>query len=593
MNDARQNIKTLRLELLKRNLDALYISGTDPHSGEYMTKHWQIREFISGFTGSNGIIIVTQEEAGLWTDSRYFLQAAEQLKGSGIKMYKLKVSEAVTPEKWLQKKLSPGSKMGFDPRTLTLSGYRNLSKNLEAAGIHMTETYSIFDKMWPGRPELPKNEIFEFPVKYAGLSRKEKKEQVLTELKRLDADMQIITTTDELAWLFNLRGSDVLYNPVFTGYGIISKDNYTLFTDNNKIPYQLKVKLEKEKIKVAGYSDFFSQLKSLKENTVYLDPFTANYSVYSALFTNNKIKEGLSIISTLKSKKSAVELAGFREAAKKDGVALTEFLYWLKQNRESPELTEYTAGLKIAEFRNRQTGYKGESFAPIVGYGEHGAVVHYSACKTKAFQLKKEGILLVDSGGHYLNGTTDITRTFALGPVTEQQKTDFTLVLKGVISLSEAVFPRGTKGWQIDILARKSLWKHGMNYGHGTGHGIGHFLNVHEGPVSIRHDYSEIPISAGMVLSNEPGLYREGKYGIRIENMMECVKKEETEFGTFLGFETITLFPVDINLIKPELLTKEEKEWVNNYHKKVKAEIKPLLNKELHKFFESLTREID
>jgi Xaa-Pro aminopeptidase len=593
MNDIRQNIKTLRLELLQRNLDAMYISGTDPHSGEYLTDHWQIRAFISGFTGTSGIVVITQEEAGLWTDSRYFLQAADQLKGSGIKMYKLRVPDAVIPEIWLSKKLPPGSKVGFDPRTLTVSGYRALNNSLEPAGIIMIETPDIIDKIWQNRPELPNDEIYEFPTEYAGSSRKNKRELVCNELKKLDADIQIITTTDEVAWLFNLRGSDVKYNPVFTGFGVIGKGVCILFTDNAKIPSPLKIKLEKEKIKLLEYAEFYTWLKSVKESNIYIDPSAANYAVFKTVCADNQIIEGLSVISLLKAVKNPVELRGFRQAVKKDSVALTEFLYWLKQNLQSGEITEYTAGIKMAEFRSLQSGYKGESFAPIAGYKEHGAVVHYCAIEREALTLREDGILLFDSGGHYLNGTTDITRTVALGPVTERQRSDFTYVLKGLIALSEAVFPQGTRGWQIDALARTALWKNGLNYGHGTGHGIGHFLNVHEGPVSIRHDCSEIPLSSGMVFSNEPGLYREEEYGIRIENILECVKKEETEFGTFLGFETLTLFPVDINLIETKLLNGEEKKWINRYHKRVNAEIKPLLRKELHKFFDSLTTEID
>jgi Xaa-Pro aminopeptidase len=295
----------------------------------------------------------------------------------------------------------------------------------------------------------------------------------------------------------------------------------------------------------------------------------------------------------LKAQKNPVELQGFREAVKKDGVALTEFLFWLKENLKTGVITEYTAANKLAEFRSLQKGYAGESFSPIVGYKEHGAMIHLSAGEKEALVLQEEGILLFDTGGHYLNGTTDITRTIALGDVSLQQKRDFTLVLKGLIALSEVKFPYGTKGWQIDVLARASLWKYGLNYGHGTGHGIGHYLNVHEGPVSIRHDYSEIPLLPGMILSNEPGIYRDGKYGIRVENIMACKKIEDTEFGTFLGFETITLFPIDINLIEVELLSEDDKNWINSYHRQVKKEIKPLLNKELWDFFDELTAEIN
>ncbi len=592
MNEIRPRIEALRMELLKNDLDAWYISGTDPHASEYLPARWQTREFISGFTGSNGIVIVTQEEAGLWTDSRYFLQAEEQLKGSGIKMHKIRVPEAVAPETWLAKNLVAGSKVGFDPQTITVAGYRVLNKSLENAGIKLVETTDLFEKIWENRPGLPNNKLFELGTTFTGLSRKHKKEQVVAELKNHAADFLVITALDELAWLFNLRGSDVPFNPVFTGYGLVGKNESFLFVEMSKVSNELKAQLEKEKITLKGYDKFAARLKSIRGKKVFIDPASANYAVFGLLQSENKIVEGTSVVAMLKARKNKTELAGFREAMKKDGVAMMEFLYWLKENVGPSNVTEYTAGRKLAEFRSQQTDCRGESFAPIVGYREHGAIVHLNVEEDNAKKLEPEGILLFDSGGQYLQGTTDITRTVALGKVQAQQKTDFTLVLKGMIALSQATFPAGTRGCNLDILARKALWEQGLNYGHGTGHGVGHFLNVHEGPMSIRQEFNEVPLQPGMVLSNEPGIYREGEYGIRTENMIVCVEKEESESGQFFGFETLTLCPIDTSLLDKTLLNKKEIDWLNNYHQKVREELKPLLRKEVQEFLEELTQPV-
>ncbi|SHF87680.1 Xaa-Pro aminopeptidase [Mariniphaga anaerophila] len=589
MNEIRQRIKSLRLELLKRNLDAWYISGTDPHASEYLPERWQTRAFISGFTGSYGVVVITQEEAGLWTDSRYFLQAEEQLKGSGIKMYKLRVADAVSPEEWLSKKLQRNSKVGFDPQTLSVSGYKTMNNSLKKTGISMVETSDLFERIWEDRPAIPADEVFDYKHAHTGISRRGKKELLAAELKKHNADFQVITALDELAWLFNLRGSDIPFNPVFTGYGVAGKNDWILFVDNAKIPNQLKIHLEKEKIELRPYSAFPAWLKSVKGKTVFIDPTSASFSVFSTLQNENKIVEGISPVSMLKARKNKTELSGFREAMKKDGVALLEFLFWLKENVKNNTVTEFDAAKKLAWFRSLQPDFKGESFSPIMGYREHGAIVHLSVNKDNALPLRPEGILLFDTGGQYLQGTTDITRTVALGKVTAQQKTDYTLVLKGMIALSLARFPEGTKGCNLDILARKPLWEHGLNYGHGTGHGVGHFLNVHEGPVSIRQEFNEVPLQPGMVLSNEPGLYREGEYGIRTENMIVCVEKEKTSFGNFLGFETLTLCPIDTNLIDISLLSEKERNWLNAYHNKVRSELKPLVREELVRFLEELT----
>src|SRR5690554_41666 len=592
MTEIRQRLKTLRMELLHRNLDAWYISGTDPHASEYLPEMWQTRQYITGFTGSYGIVVVAQEESILWTDSRYFIQAEEQLKGSGIKMQKLRVPDAVPPELWLAKKLTRGSKVGFDPQTLSLSSYRNLASTLERYGIGVVETPDLFEKVWENRPELPATSVFELDSRLTGFSRKEKKDLSVSELKKPDADFQIITALDELAWAFNLRGSDIAYNPLFIGYGVIGKNEWILFTDPDKIPEHLKIQFEKEQISLLPYHSFFNWLKSNRGKKIFIDPTSASYAVYSSIQSDNHIIEGLSLIGQLKMQKNKTELDGFREAMKKDGAALIEFLYWLKNGVKSKEITEYTAGKKIAELRAEQKEYIGESFPPIVGYKAHGAIVHLNVNEEEALVLEPEGILLFDTGGQYLHGTTDITRTIALGKPTQQQITDYTLVLKGMINLTNVKFPTGTKGTNIDVLARIALWQNGLNYGHGTGHGVGHFLNVHEGPVSVRQDYNEVALVPGVVLSNEPGLYRQNQYGIRIENLIVCVEKEETEFGRFLGFETLTLCPIDTSLIDVRLLTETEVKWLNEYHKKVRDTLKPLIRTELLPFLEELTNEI-
>ncbi|HPF52385.1 MAG TPA: aminopeptidase P family protein, partial [Draconibacterium sp.] len=570
-------------------IDAWYISGTDPHSSEYLPDRWKTRAFISGFTGSYGIVIVTQEEVALWTDTRYFLQAAEQLQGTGIKMMKLRVPDAIQPENWLAQKLPAGSKVGLDAQTVTVSGFRTLQTILQKKNIQLVKTPDLFETIWENRPSIPSDRAFELDVKYSGLTRQEKQLAISAELTERGADLHAVTMLDELAWLFNLRGSDIDYNPVFTGFGLIGANQSILFVDDEKLDESLRQKLQNEGVEVQPYTAFYSYLNTIEGKIIWIDPSGLNYSAYISLAEKNEILEGTSVISILKSRKNSTELDGFRKAMQKDGAALVEFLYWLKETVGKRTVSEYEVGVKLKEFRSKQAGFMGESFPPIVGYREHGAIVHLSVGQDDALPLEADGILLFDSGGQYLEGTTDITRTIALGQVTDQQKEDYTLVLKGMIALSCAVFPYGTKGCNLDILARQALWNRGLNYGHGTGHGVGHFLNVHEGPMAIRQELNENRIEPGNVLSNEPAFYREGQYGLRTENMIVCVEKEMTEYGRFLGFETLTLCPIDTTLILPELLTTEEKIWLNDYHTRVNRELKPFLVDLLHDFLDKLT----
>ena len=588
----RTRVNNLRAEMIKAGVDAWYISGTDPHCSEYLPKRWETREYIAGFTGSYGIVAVSKKEAALWTDSRYFLQATEELDGTGIDMMKLRVPDAVTPEIWFSSNLSAGSKVGIDAKTVTVNDFRNLQNSLLKKGIKLVDTPDLLETIWENRPEIPTDNAFELELKYAGISRIEKQKKIAAELAATNADLHVVTMLDEIAWLYNLRGTDISYNPVFTAFALVGENENILFIDPLKIDSALKRKLEADGIQLKEYSAFYNYLSEIKGKKLFVDSSTLNFAAYSALAADNEIVEGTSILAILKAQKNSTELSGFRNAMKKDGVALVEFLFWLKNTIGKEEITDYEFGEKLAEFRAKQDGFKGESFPPIVGYKSRGAIVHLHVGADDAKPLQADGAVLFDSGGQYIDGTTDITRTVALGEVSDQFKTDYTLVLKGMIGLTQAKFPYGVKGCHLDILARQALWENGMNYGHGTGHGVGHFLNVHEGPMAIRLEYNENMMLPGQVLSNEPAFYREGLYGIRTENMMVCVELETTEFGRFLGFDTLTLCPIDTSLIKVDMLSEKEKIWFNDYHSQVNKELKPLLDTRYHHFLDELTKAI-
>ncbi len=587
-----QRLTALRAEIKKLGVDAWYISGTDPHSSEYLPKRWETREYIAGFTGSYGLVAVTLDKAALWTDSRYFLQATEELEGTGIEMQKLRVPDAVSPDTWLSQNLPAGSKVGLDAQSLTVEAFRSLQKGFLKKDIKLVETPDLFEAIWEDRPAVPNDKVFELDVKYAGAARPEKQQRIAAELATFGADIHVVSMLDELAWLYNLRGSDVPYNPVFTAFALIGENKSVLFVDAGKIDSELKLRLEADGVELKDYSSFYNYLAEINGKTIFIDPSSLNFAAYSALAGKNELVEGTSLLAIQKAIKNETELKGFKSAMKKDGVALLECLYWLKETIGKETITDFEFGEKLAEFRAKQAGFKGESFPPIVGYKSRGAIVHLHVGADDALPLDADGVVLFDSGGQYIDGTTDITRTVALGAVSDQFKTDFTLTLKGMIGLTQAKFPYGVKGCHLDILARQALWENGMNYGHGTSHGVGHFLNVHEGPMAIRLEYNENLILPGQVLSNEPAFYREGQYGLRTENMMVCVERETTEFGRFLGFDTLTLCPIDTSLVKVDLLTDKERKWINDYHQWVNKELKTLLEIKYHKFLDELTAEI-
>lgn len=575
--DITNRLTVLRAIMIRKGISAFIVPSTDPHSGEYVPEYWETRKWISGFTGSAGTVVITLDKAGLWTDSRYFLQAEEQLEGTGIILFKERVPGTPTIANWLGQVLQPNEKVGIDGWVNTVSEAENLILELKKYHLSLITIEDPFISLWQNRPSLPSEPIFILPETYSGRSCKEKLDLINNELQKSQANALLLSSLDEIAWTLNLRGKDVHCNPVFVSYLLITPQANTLYIYPEKINQEVMAYLEHQQVQTKPYTAIEQDLKDI-QGMQFLLPPTTNFTLYQTIATQNDIIRQTSPVTFLKAIKNETEIAGFHKAMKRDGVAMVRFLKWLKETVRTSQETEMSIDQKLYELRAEQDGFQGISFDTIAGYQEHGAIVHYEATPETSSQLKAEGLLLLDSGAQYLDGTTDITRTIALGPVTEEQKKDYTLVLKGFIALSTAEFPHGTCGTQLDILARQYMWKDGINYGHGTGHGVGHFLNVHEGPHQIRMNYVPAPLLPGMTITNEPGIYKAGKYGIRTENTMLVVPSRETEFGVFYKFEPLTLCPIDQEAILPEMLTTEEKAWINQYHKNVYEALSPMLS---------------
>jgi Xaa-Pro aminopeptidase len=580
MELVRERVASLRIAMQQAGVSACIIPGTDAHASEYIAEFWKEREWISGFNGSAGTAVVSLQKAGLWTDSRYFLQAADQLAETGIELMKQGLPETPDSMAWLAGELKAGERVGVNAQMFSLNGFAAMKAELALSGIELV-SIDLLAQVWKDRPALPTKPFFVFDVKYAGKSASDKLQELRAEMKKARADVFVLSGLDDIAWLFNVRGADVDYNPVTIAYALVEDDKATLFVAPEKVTAETRPYLENEGVSVAPYLAVYDALKAIPASkAVLVDGAKLNQSLFEAIPAACTIRNSMSPVFKLKSIKNEVEMAGYRRAMVKDGVALTRFFKWLEENLKSGKLTETSVDRKLYEFRSQQENFIGESFGTIAGFGPHGAIVHYSATEESASTLKPDNVFLLDSGGQYLDGTTDITRTVALGMPTVQQKIDFTLVLKGHIALTTATFPAGTRGSQLDILARKAMWDLGLNYGHGTGHGVGHFLNVHEGPQSIRAEENPVVLQAGMFMSNEPGLYRTGKYGIRTENLVHIVPGKKTEFGQFLKFETITLYPIDQLLIDVDLMTDEDILWLNEYHKKVYEALAPKLEED-------------
>jgi Xaa-Pro aminopeptidase len=583
MQPVKEKIQELRKLIQSENVQACIIPSTDPHIDEYTPDQWKTREWISGFTGSAGTVVITKDKAGLWTDSRYFLQAEEQLKGSGIDLYKTGLPGTPELSAWIVSELSAGDCVGIEGDVYAASEAKSLIEYFTGKNLKVHASFAPYDSLWEDRPAIPENPAFVLPECFAGKSCRDKISEMLAEINKNQADITILAALDTIAWLFNIRGKDVEYNPVCLCYAAVSENETILFISSAKLTEKVSEYLQQQGVKIADYGKIFDYVRRIPFGTnVLIAPSKINYRLYSMLSENCVIKEvTVHPADSLKSIKNTTEIAGIRNAMQKDGVALVKFLIDLeKALADNERVTELNIETKLQKYRSEMAFYFGDSFKTIAGYGAHGAIVHYEATAESNAVIQRDGILLIDSGAQYINGTTDITRTVSTGAVSTKVKRDYTNVLKGHIQLASAVFPAGTVGMQLDVLARQALWKAGQNFLHGTGHGVGCFLNVHEGPQSIRMNYNSTPLEPGMITSNEPGLYLSGEYGIRIENLLLTVEEKTTEFGKFYAFETLTLCPIDTRLIEPSLLLPEEIDWLNVYHQKVYEQLAPQLSSE-------------
>ncbi len=586
-----ENLLMLRTFMGSNNVDACIIPTSDCHLSEYTAEHWKFREFLTEFTGSAATLVVTFEEAYLWTDSRYFLQAETELLDSGITLQKLGEPGVPSPEEWLLEALEPSDTVGIDGRLMSLEQMRNLNKTLKKQDIRLNFSFFAIDNIWLTRPPIPESPIYDFEDTYHGYPLTKKLAVIRDEMHLLDSTHYIVSGLDEIAWALNLRGTDIQYNPLFHAFLIISQTQVLLFINPHKIPASLGRKLVSENVKISTYSDFYTSLKEIKSDSkILIDPFKTNITIYSSLPQNSTKIESKSIINQLKSIKTETEIGHLKQSMLYDGLAFTEFWHWLELNISTGEIDEKNAAQKLHQLRSVQPGFKGDSFSTISAYGSNGAIVHYTPSKTNSAKLKADNFYLIDSGGQYLTGTTDVTRTLQLGDVSHQAKIDYTLVLKAHLALAMAKFPKESRGVHLDTIARSTMWKHGRNYGHGTGHGVGFFLSVHEGPQSLKQVDNGETIQPGMVISNEPGIYMPNNYGIRLENLV--LTDNSNEFEDFLELETLTLIPFDTKPILKEMLSDEEISWLNNYHKLIFETLKPNLSKELTLFLGSKTTEI-
>lgn len=585
------HLEALRDLMRSKHIDAVIIPGTDPHQSEYPSEHWKFRDYVSGFTGSNGTAVVTLDDAGLWTDSRYFLQAAEQLEGSGFTLRKENIPGEPTVLEWLGEVLDEDAVVGVDGRLFSLIEANRIEMFCAQNGFMFAPDFRAAEAIWTNRPARPMNPAFVHDEALAGEDVDSKISRVVDALDAADADGLLITALDEIAWLLNLRGSDVDYTPVVIAFAYVSEDERVLFIDSEKVTSEVKAHLKKYGVKIKDYDDIEKFLGKISSTaTVMVDPNRVSDALGQAMICNKTYMA--SPVIALKGVKNESQIAGFRQAMLYDGAAMVRMMMWLEQNVANG-ITEMDVDRRLQQERAAYASNRGDSFHMIAGYKDHGAIVHYEATDESAYTLAPEGLLLIDTGGQYLEGTTDITRTISLGNPTAAEKHDYTLILKGHLALARAVFPKGTMGVQLDVLARGPLWNEGMTYLHGTGHGVGHFLGCHEGPQSIRMEANPTPLELGMVTSNEPGIYKTGEYGIRTENLLLCVPAcSNEEWGEFYKFESLTLFPYDTTLMDMDMLSREEVKQINDYHAMVCERLRPLLNADEAQWLEQKCKSI-
>lgn len=587
----KERIEKLRNLMRERGIEAYIVPSSDPHQSEYVAEHFAARTFITGFTGSAGTAVVTLKEAGLWTDGRYFIQAENELKDTGVTLFRMGESGVPTVEEYLKNALNKGAKVGFDGKVISVEYFRGLNKALESKEFSFEVGEDLIDKVWKDRPEKPCTEVVLHDVKYTGKSREEKLAEVVKEMNSVGVDHYVISGLDDIAWLLNIRGRDVSCNPLTISYVVISDGKLNLFIDERKINSKVRAELQKANIEIMPYDSIVNFLHNINKGTILFDPAKTNTLVHSAI----KIKtiEAMDITTRFKAVKNDIEVQNVRNAMVRDGVAMVKFINWIKKTIKTRNITEIEASDKLEEIRRSGDNFYDLSFGSISAYRANASMPHYHATKENQATIKPESFYLIDSGAQYLDGTTDITRTLAVGPLTKEEKTDFTLVLRGMIDLAIQRFLYGATGSNLDIIARIPLWNAGLDYKHGTGHGIGFFLNVHEGPHRIAMIPNAVRLEKGMIMSDEPGVYKAEKHGIRIENLVVVQEDEKTQYGgQFMKFETLTLCPIDLEAIDATLLTPVEKAWLNNYHKTVFEKLSPYLEGEELKYLKDSTVEI-
>ena len=578
-NVIEERLRRLREVMRREHLAAFVFPGTDPHGSEYVPSRWEGRKWVSGFDGSAGLAVVTTDAAALWTDSRYFIAAAEQLRGTEFVLMKERVEGMPDPAEWIASRLSgaTSTEVGIDGMSSSAATVEALIADLrKAGGITVRTNLDVLEEIWDDRPALPEDAVCEHCMEYAGESRAEKLRRIRAALREVHADGMLMSALDDIAWTLNLRGSDVHCNPVFVSYLLIAHDRATLFVDRRKLSPRIEAALKADGVRTDDYANVARGLKKYPEYNILIDPDETNYTLYKAAAVHNVIRH-TSPVPAMKAVKNAAEIEGFRRSMVRDGVALVRFLMWLKPAVERGGQTEMSVSERLRGLRAADPMYRDLSFDTIAGYQEHGAIVHYEADGESDAALRPEGMILIDSGAQYADGTTDITRTVALGPVTNEQRRVYTLVLKGHLQLQNMKFPYGASGTQLDAAARMAMWREGMNYLHGTGHGVGSYLNVHEGPHQIRMEWRPAPLVPGMTVTDEPGLYLQGRFGVRTENMLIVKDYMETEFGRFLEFEPLTLCPIDKTPIIVSMLTDDERAWLDDYHRRVYERLSPHL----------------
>ncbi len=587
---SKEKVAALREEMQKNNVDAFIVYSADPHMSEYLPEEWQERAWLSGFLGSAGFVVITKDKAGLWTDGRYFTQAPIELAGSGIDLFKDGMEGTPNYIDWIISEIPANGKVAVNALATSHSNWELLYQKLNAKNLTLVDS-PLLKTVWKERGTPSKNPIFVHPLERAGKSVTDKISAIRQKMEEQEVTVHVISSLDDVAWTLNLRGSDVESNPVFLGYILITKNDAILFTDLEKMEVEARKQMDESFVKMMPYEEFNNHLRTIKNEKILVSP-NSNQSIFEALKIDNEFVKAAVPGNLMKAQKNETELEGFRKVMARDGVAMVKFLYWLTHNAGKETMNEYSIGKKLREFRAAGENFVGESFGSIVGYKDNGAMMHYSAKSEGSKEVTNDASILVDSGGQYLEGTTDITRTLALGAVSEEFKTNSTLVLQGMIRLSMVKFPKGTRGVQLDAIARLPLWMHGKDYNHGTGHGVGSFMNVHEGPQNIRKDMNPQELLVGMVVSNEPGYYVEGEYGIRHENLIAIKESETTGSGTFYEFETLTFCPFFKDTIVKEILSEEEITWLNAYHKTCEEKLAPHLEGEVKDWFLSLVSPI-